>query len=219
MSYLRTDPDWKKVKLMMQDYSYITHFVTSLRTYNMLNRSNKDWTIYPKKNFKSNKTKHLSAQFRPQRININEISQLKLTKQDYITFHSNHYLEFSESLISKLKINKYDRVILYVNTVKHRIGFKFYLNKSYNYHKKRDLVSKNTLLAIKINPQLFHSNKQDIAYGYLIYNNKAIFNDLCFEKQYVIQISYIIKQYPWIKQNTHYQLQFDYIHNRWEAQL
>lgn len=219
MSYLRIDPAWQKKKLMMQDYSYITNFVKMLRAYDMLRRSNQDWIIYPTKNFKSNKTKHLGSQFRPQRLDIDSISQLKITKQDYITFHSGHYLEFSESWLTKIKINKYDRVILYVNPIKHQIGFRFYLNKSYNYHKKRDIVSEKTLSAIEINPQLFHDNKQDILFGYLIYNNKTVMDDLCFERQYIIKITHIINQYLWIQQNIQYQPYFSYIHNRWEVQL
>ena len=127
------------------------------------------------------------------------------------------YIE--ESLIKKLSIKGYDRVILYINPKKQRIGFKFYLNKSYQHRRKFGLYSDKTLEAIKHNLQLFHANKQDISFGYLIYNNNQIFNNFCFEKQYVIQISHILKQHAWIKQNTHYQLQFDYIHNRWEVQL
>lgn len=219
MGLLRQDPAWQKKKLMMQDYSYITNFIKTLRAYNMLRQANKGWIIYPTKNFKSNKTKHLGVQFRPQRLDINAISQLKITKQDYIFFHSGHYLEFSESWLNKLKINKYDRVILYVNPIQHKIGFRFYLNKSYNYHKKRDIMSDNTLSAIKINPQLFHDNKHDVSFGYLIYNNKTVMDDVCFERQYVIKISHIINQYPWIHQNIQYQPYFSYIRNRWEVQL
>lgn len=218
MGLLRLDPAWKKQKLMMHDYSYITNFVSLLRAYNMLKRSNQGWVIYPKKNFKSNKNKQLSKYFIRQRHDINKIAQVRFTKQDYIIFHQ-FGLEFSANLMFKLQIQPADRVILYLNQKQHRIGFRFYLNRSYRQHKKSDLHSKDVLDAIKLNPGLFRNNRIDIDFGYLIFDWNGTQMIKIHDPKYVIQIAQMIRQNYWIVLDKHYQLQFDYIHNRWEVRL
>ncbi|MFW9899854.1 MAG: hypothetical protein ACFFDY_01040 [Candidatus Thorarchaeota archaeon] len=229
MSLLRLDPSWKKKKLMIQDYSYIKDFIYQLRICNMLRQSNKSWKIYPENNIKSKKNKHISKYFIPQKHDINKISQIHLTKSDYIIFN-NFSLEFSLPLLEKLDIKFHDRVLLYINNTQHRIGFKFYLNHSHFRHKKLDMDTGSTLSIIKSYPNYGHDARQDIIHGYLIYpvndNYDYIDSSLLLPLshkleyfKYIISIRNIISKYPWIQLNKPYKPYFSYIHNRWEVQL
>jgi hypothetical protein len=187
----------------------------------MLKQPNKNWTIYPSRNFKSNKNKRLHPAFIPQRLNINKVAQTRITKQDHITFHK-FGLEFSESVMVKFGVKPYDRVIIYINDKEHRIGFKFYLNRVHKYHKNRDLMSQNTLDAIENNPSIFRDNIKDRFYGYLLQSWHIGPSSLYIEPgevKYVVSLNILFKKHTWIKPNIQYTPIFDYIHNRWEVRL